>query len=513
MPLTLKLPKIDDNPILLAETRANKINEFIQNLPYGDPIRAASDLVEELQILNSQKVAFTNRLNALELYRPAALQVYQSLIPHFSNASIPISKNELAFAGAAEQLWHELALGYKFALVDLQNKILNLNNDRSTALVVQRAIHALKEITLIYYMAYRTPSPTIWAELHQLYFCAIQQSADQIAVADGATNSNESTVCSVYMQVLLMALANPNRLANQDILKVETYLANIATDAELRPLGLIDNPTGIFLIELDGDKPPTPYTKNRDIPNPDTDIILLTLNLARRIHAHLKALKNGVVPSDGSLPVDAMSGHFEDLLTHLIKHFGKTPQRVFSRSKKSDGLELGIGMHSAHHFIPKVGSEFKNFMTPNSTLKPSRWQILNVGAGGYALRKFNSSQAEMHIGDIAAIKNSNALNWELGVVRWANINDLNQLDAGIELISPSATSVNVKAENETNQSEGLLLPEIIGLKQPASVIVTRGKYLLGQALQLNHNDRTTKVLISKLVERTTTFERFQFDLI
>ena len=125
MPITLKLPTIDDNPILLAETRPNKINEFIQNLPYGDPISAASDLVEELQILNSQKVAFTNRLNALESYRPAAIQVYQNLIPHFSNASIPISKNDLAFAAAAEHLWQEFASGYKLALVDLQNKILN----------------------------------------------------------------------------------------------------------------------------------------------------------------------------------------------------------------------------------------------------------------------------------------------------------------------------------------------------------------------------------------------------
>lgn len=511
MPITLKLPVLDNNPILLAETRANKINEFVQNLPFGDPIRAADDLVEELKILNSQKVAFTNRLNALELYRPAAIQIYQDLVPHFSSASIPISKNELAFATAAEQLWQEFAFGYKFALVDLQNKILNLNNNRSTALVVQRAIHALKEITLVYYMAYRTPSPTIWAELHQLYFCALQQSADQITVASGIATSNESTVSSVYMQVLLMALANPHRLANQDILKAEAYLTKIASDAELRPLGLIDNPTGIFLVELDGDMPPKPYSKNRDIPNPDTDIILLTINLARRIHAHLKALKNGVIPSDGSLPSEAIGNHFEDLLTHLIKHFGKAPQRIFSRSKKSDGLELGIGIHAAHHFIPKTGSEFKNFMSPSNTLKPSRWQILNASAGGYALRKFNSSQAEMHVGDVAAIKNNKSLHWELGVLRWANINDLNQLDAGIELISPSVAAIIIKKENATG--EGLQLPDISVLKQSASIVVPRGSYAIGQTLVLIHNEKETKVLVTKLIERTATFERFQYDLI
>ena len=70
MPISLKLPNLDDNPILLAETRPHKITEFIQKLPYGDPITAATDLIDELQIINSQKVAFANRLNALRALPP-----------------------------------------------------------------------------------------------------------------------------------------------------------------------------------------------------------------------------------------------------------------------------------------------------------------------------------------------------------------------------------------------------------------------------------------------------------
>ncbi len=513
MPISLKLPVIDNNPILLAETRPNKINEFIQNLPFGDPIRAATDLAEEIQIINSQKVAFANRLNALELYRPAAIQIYQNLVPHFSNASLPISKSEMAFAKAAEQLWQEFAYGYKSALVDLQNKILNLNNDRSTALVVQRAIHALKEITLVHYLVYRTPSATLWSEMHQLYFCALHQGAYKLVVADSLAANNESSVDSVYIQVLLMALANPHHLANQDILKTEAYLTKIAGDAELRALGMIDNPTGIFLVELDGDKPPMPYTKNKDIPNGDTDILLVTIRLARRIHADLKSLQGGVVPSDGSLPSEALSHHYGDLLTHLIKHFGKSPHRVYSRSKKSDGMELGIGIHAAHHFIPKVGSDFKNFMVPSGELKPSRWQILNASAGGYALRKFNSSQAEVHVGDIAAIKNNKTLEWELGVLRWANVNELNQLDTGLELISPSVAAITIKDEKSTTNGEGLLLPALSALKQPASFIAARGSYTSGQPLALIQDNNQTKILVTTLMERTATFERFQYSLI
>ena len=513
MPISLKLPVIDSNPILLAETRPNKINEFIQNLPFGDSIRAATDLIEEIQIINSQKVAFANRLNALELYRPAAIQIYHDLIPHFSSASLPISKNELAFVKVAEQLWQEFAYGYKSALVDLQNKILNLNNNKSTALVVQRAIHAIKEINLVHYLAYRSPSNVLWAEMHQLYFCALHQSADKHAVTDSLAANNETSVNSVYMQALLLALANPHHLANQDILKTNAYLTKIAGDADLRPLGLIENPTGIFLIELDGDKPPIPYTKNRKLPNADTDILLVTINLARRIHSHLKSLQEGVTPNDGSLPKEALTQHYDDLLTYLIKHFGKAPHRVFSRSKKSDGMELGIGIHAAHHFIPKVGAEFKSFMVPSGALKPSRWQILNASAGGYALRKFNSSQAEVHVGDVAAIRNNKTLQWELGILRWANVNELNQLDVGIQLISPSVTAISVKTENNASEGEGLLLPELSTLKQPASIIVPRGNHSTGQTLQLINSDKQTNVQLTKLMERTATFERFQYNLI
>ena len=518
MPISLKLPSLDNNPILLAETRSNKINEFIQRLPFGDPITAAQDLIDELQILNSQNVAFANRINALELYRPSAIQIYQDLLPHFSNASLPISKNELAFADAAMHLWQELAFGYKFALVDLQNKLLNLNSSKSTSLVVQRAIHALKEIALVHHLGYRTPPANLWSELHQLYFCAVQQSAEKLAVAEQLAASNVRSVNAIYTQVLLMALADPQHLANSDILKTDAYLSNVASQAELRSLGLIENSAGVFLIALDSDKPPTPFSKNRDVPDNKTDILLLTLGLARQIHQHVKSLHAGVLPSDGSLPVNAIESHYEDLLTRLIKNFGKVPQRVFARTKKSDGIELGIGLIATHHLIHEGGNTFANASNAVGAIKPSRWQVLNVSAGGYALRKFNTSQASARVGDVVAMKNSKSSLWELAVLRWANVNNLNQLDIGLELISPSATAITAKLDKnalDKNAFEGeaLLLPELGGLKQAASIITARGFCKLGDILDCSADGKPSKIIINQLIERTTRFERFQFSLI
>jgi hypothetical protein len=511
--LSLKLPSLDDNPILLAETRPNKINEFVQKLPFGDPITAATDLIDELQILNSQKVAFSNRLNALEQYRPSAIQIYQDLIPHFSNASLPITKNEQAFADAAVQLWQEFAFGYKFALVDLQNKILNLSSSRSTAQVVQRAIHALKEIALVHHLCYRSPPATLWAELHQLYFCALQQSAEKLTVNEPLASNSVSSANLAYTQVLLMALADPQHLANSDILKTDAYLSILASQAELRALGLVDNTAGVFLVALDSDKPPTPFAKNKDVPDDATDILLITLKLARQIHQHIKSLQEGVVPNDGNLPVNALESHYEDLLTRLIKNFGKAPQRLFSRTKKSDGVELGIGLIATHNLIHDGGNTFFNANNAAGAIKPSRWQVLNVSAGGYALRKFNSSQASARIGDVVAMKNSKSTLWELAVLRWANMNDLNQLDVGLELISPSAIAITAKFENSTMEGEALLLPALSGLKQAASIITARGFCKLGDTLHLNTDDKPRKIVVQNLVERTARFERFQYNLI
>ncbi|HQQ33816.1 MAG TPA: hypothetical protein PLR90_07845 [Methylophilus sp.] len=510
MPLSLKLPKIDSNPILLAETRSHKIESFIGNLPFGDPIRAATDLIEELQNLNSQKVAYSNRLNALELYRPAGLQVFQDLIPHFSNASLPISRNELAFADAASQLWQEFALGYKSALMDLQNKILNINSTKSTALVVQRAIHAIKEQMLVGYLTYKSTNEDIWNELHQLYFCAAHQNADLLTLPDNAQPTNESSVGLVYTQACLMALANPSHLSGADILKTNGYLNRTAHLAELRALGLIDNPAGVFLIKLDSKSPPIPFSKNQAVPNPDTDILLVTVNLARTIHGHIKALQGGTSLEGNLLPSDATQDNL-DLLTQLIKHFGKPPLRVFNRSKKTDGVELNVGIPAAFHGISKDTGASHPAGYPNSQ-RASRWQVLNASAGGYSLRKFNSSVAAVHVGDIVTIKNLKAMQWEVAVVRWANINDLNQLDIGLQLISPSVSAVTINTVKGGIEEEALLLPELGALKQPSTLILSAGANA-GDTIRMVCNGKESKLVLTKTMERTSMFTRFQYDLI
>lgn len=513
MSINLKLPELEENPILLAETRSSKINEFVRDLPFSDPLRAASDLSEELQILNSQKTTFANRINALELYRPAAIQITQALIPQFSYSNLPISENQKGHADAALQIWQEVAYGYKWSLIDLQNKIISINSERSTALVLQRAIHALKETAFINYLTYRVPARPLWAELHQLYYCALQQNVQEVSVNEDLNDSGESSVDLAYKELLLLALSHPHRLHSQDIVRTSTYLTKVASDVDLKVISQVDVTDGVFLIELDGSKPPTAYARNIDVPNAETDLLMITLKLAKKIHTHLRLLSDDILPNDGSLPNGANISQYKDLLQHLITHFGKTPLRAFTRAKKNEGMELGIGINDTHYFAKKIGNDYKNLVVKSDAVRPSRWQILNVSAGGFALRKFNSSKVSMQVGDIAAIKNNESLYWELSVIRWASINELNQLDIGLELIAPNAMPIMISATKGKSSVKGLLLPELPLLKQKTSFIAQRGEFKTDDVLAFINDGAKNKIVVKELIERSAAFERYQYSLI
>ncbi|HWT28152.1 MAG TPA: hypothetical protein VN084_01470, partial [Methylophilaceae bacterium] len=176
MPLSLKIPALSDKPLLIAETRASKLFEFIEKLPLSNPLQAASTLLDEMEILNRQKVAPDGRIRALEIYRPVLLRIAELLATHYAAATLPLPAQAKEYAAAAESLWLELGYGYKLALVDQQGKLFSLVSSKGNALILQRAIESLGKLAMVYYQTYVTPPGNLWQDLHQLYAHAAQES-------------------------------------------------------------------------------------------------------------------------------------------------------------------------------------------------------------------------------------------------------------------------------------------------------------------------------------------------
>lgn len=522
MPLSLKIPALSDKPLLIAETRPQKLFEFIEKLPFSDPLQAAATLLDEMEILNRQKVAADARVRALEVYRPNLIRIADLLATHYSAATLPLPAQAKEYAAAAESLWLELGYGYKLALIDQQGKLFTLGGNKASALILQRAIEAMSQLAMVYYQTYVTPPGSLWQDLHQLYLHAAQESLLDLEVEKD--DRRKSTVNLTYKQALLMSLADPQHMPASDIRLVADYIERHAQHSELQGLGVLENPAGVFIVRLNSDQAPIPYAKIAKQTDPNHDILLITVDLARLIHKHLKLLQSGEAPGKHGLPENASEPRYLDMLAYLIKHWGMTPKRVFSRSRKSDNVELAAGVAAAHYFfngqqpyaepqslgnVTEITSHASTSTAKIRHFKASRWQALNISAGGMALRKFPISDATVRVGEILGVKSASENVWSVAILRWAS-NDQQQLEVGTQLIAPNAKAIAIKLQQQERFEPALLLPEMPALKQQASIIANCGSYGPARVLDLDEGGKISKILLTKLIDRTGSFERFQF---
>lgn len=530
MSLSLNVPEVSSKPLLIAETRSHKISEFIAGLSTSNLLESATLLFDELEILNRQKVSAEDRVRALDAYRSTVIELCRQLADHYSTSPLPLHQQAKSHAGAAESLWLELSYGYKLALIDNQKKFFSTSSDKHTALIVLYAMEALRELAMLYHQTYFPLPASVWSDLNQLYLYAAQQSLHQLELTSDETASNNISLS--YKKIVLIALADPQRLSNKDIKRVADYLERHAELAHLQGLGLIDNPAGIFFIELHSDKPPVSYSRNKKAGDAKQDILLVTVELARLLHKHITEIKalpqrsgNALQAGDSSHALladiaadDIKDPLYVDLLTHLIKHWSESPRRIFDRTRKNESMEIGIGISAAHYLYQHASTAnvaVETTTTPNITYQEtkasaSRWVVLNLSAGGVSLRKPPNIKENLRIGSLISMRESTSKHWSVGVVRWAANNHAHQIDIGTQLIAPAAKPVSLRKNSNDDFQKALLLPGITVLKQAMSIIAPGGTYSPAGQLEIEEAGKLSRIVITKLLERTASFEQFNF---
>jgi len=524
MALNLNIPALKDNPIIIAETRPQKINQSLLDHIAKNPLDIASHLHSELEILNRQKISPSSRAQALDAYRPLLISTVQALSEDYCNAALPLHDKAKLAASAAESLWLELGFGYKLVLVDLQNQLIKLGTDKSSANAIQRGMHAVAEHALTYYQTYSTPPEHIWSDLHQLYFCAIKLGIQSVKVDEekavvGSTKAIANTVENTYKHALLMSLADPQHLTQKNMRLAAEYLAFHVENAKISIVAPLEITTSCFIVNLSSNKPPVPYSKQKTAPNPDSDILLQTLDLVIAIHQDLNTLQNNQLPKDGGIPTNSNRDEYIDLLTYLIKHWGVTQKRIFNRTKSEGEIEIVSGI-SAIHYFSNVNAEdssktksAKHQIDEVNAPQPSRWHIINISAIGMSVRRHPTAEKNIRIGGLLGFKTKNEQHWSVGLVRWATCGSRDRLDIGVQLIAPRAQSAIALIDKTGREEMVLLLPEIVAVKQLATIIARVGTYQPARQLSITYNNNTHMVMLTKIVERSHHFERIQYSVI
>ncbi|MGB4812980.1 MAG: hypothetical protein WBP13_10960 [Methylophilaceae bacterium] len=505
MALVLNLPVLNDNPVIRAETSSQKVIEYLENLQTQSIQVGSSSLLRQLVELNRQKIAPKIRIPILDLYSPVVMRVTEILAESYLNTTLPLAGAVKAAAKMVESLWQELGFGYKLAFVDLQNQLIKTG--KTSAYCIQSAMQAIAEYMLTFYQTYTTPPYHVWSDLHQLYFCAVQLKLQQSSVAEGKNEKIKNhaiapTIESTYKRALLIFLADTQRLTPKNIRLTIDLLAAHVNKVQISAVAPLESTAASFIIHLQSNEAPTPYSKQATAPDPLSDILLLTIDLVKALHVHLNRLLNYQLASESR-------GNEIDLLTHLIKHWGISPKRIFRRLAKNGDLELVEGI-SAIHLINNITSAFNNQSKPLTT---SRWQILNISATGLSIRRHPTAEKNTRIGSLIATKNKDEKQWSLGVVRWANCGMRDKVDIGVQLIAPhikSATAIFDKCEH--NDAVLVIEPNNAN-KIGASIIAPRGVFEPSRTLILNVGNTTQQAVMTKLIDRTDHFEQIQYEFV
>jgi hypothetical protein len=518
---------VEDKPFIPAETRPRIVESLLAALPVSHPVAAAQALLEPLSLLNRQAVRPDVRLKLLEIYRPVVLEVTQSLAAQCSGHALPLPENAVAAAATARVLLTEFAYGYKLAILDHISRVFAIGGNKTLSILTQRAIHTLDQLLQVSYYTYTSAPEGIWSEIHRLYLHGAQHGTHDAEVMDLGV---KSSINLTYTNALLLALSSPQRLVSADVESVRDYLARFGHLAQLQPLGKPENPSGIFLVQLKSDQPAIPLAKHKGTADMRTDILLITVELARQISNHLTGLQENEAPGKLGLPETARQQRYQDLLAHLLKHWALAPKRISTRLSKNESINLCAGLEPAHYFFngetpfakideenneSEISLNFTN--SPDNTdnsrrYDTSRWLVVNESAGGMAISKFPGVSLTLRVGELLGLRRDRDSQLSLGVVRRATSGDSGDLEIGAQMLAPCAKAVAVRPENGGDFTRALLLPALLPLKQPATLITGCGIYQPARVLEvtIDADAAPVRVLATKLIERTNSFERFQF---
>lgn len=527
MALNLNIPALQEPPVFFAETRPQKIQQSLRDLKAENPADLALHIHSELETLNRQSTSPNLRLQALDSYRLFLIDTVKVLAEDYINSTLPLQDKAKSAAAVNESLWLELGYGYKLALIDLQNQFIKLGTDKNSAHAIHRAIHAISEYAIVHYQTYVVPPSHIWSDLHQLYFCAVQLGIQNIDITIEKAEVYPSatalaTIEDTYKHTLLMSLAEPQQLAQQEIRSISEYLTHHIKHTLISAIAPLENASGAFVISLDSDNPPVAYNKQKNAPDPATDIILQTIDLIFAIHQDLKDLQNNQLPKNGSIPANVNRNDYIELLTHLIKNWGISPKRIFNRSLKNGDIELVTGITAIHRASNAAAASSgstntqrtKELNTLNTTqTAPSRWKILNISPTGISIRRHHTAEKNISVGALIGIKAQNEPHWSVGFVRWANCGTRDRLDIGVELVAPQVHGAIARIQGHGDDELVLLLPEISAVKQAATIIAPRGTYSPARQLTITYNNKTVQVMLTKLVERAHHIERMQYSIL
>jgi hypothetical protein len=188
--------------------------------------------------------------------------------------------------------------------------------------------------------------------------------------------------------------------------------------------------------------------------------------------------------------------------------FTLTPIEASSDIRRGDFEEFGPlsrDKKEPEPVVPLWGGTGEQEALISETYK---FRTINESAGGYCLDWKGDESSMVRVGELIGIQ-SPSISGQYGVatIRWILTQSELSLQAGVEMLAPSAKSVEVGANDEYQAC--LLLPEIG--EQEHSLITSPHAFQPGSNLTITEKNAHRPIRVLRMLESTGAFSRYQFN--
>jgi hypothetical protein len=465
-----------------------------------------------------------------------------------------------------------MAYGYKGCLNHLGRIRLPWNRRHIAPVASERAMRYLGEVLAASYQAYMPYPPGVWREIHTLYRYAEERGFDSEPVDGAREPAAGTTIRQCYLQILLLGLTGPYRLAQGESAQIVQFLEHWADKAVVQRELKVANPVGHFLVDLGADAPPAPYPRGNDLAANDGLRVLNTIELVRQVHHFLGRLQKGEPARNLGLGVDCLDAACLDLFRRLVRGWALVPRRQHARLKRRSSVFLCAGLGAVHFFAngqkpfrlpseiaagpssdgprslsanpdapsPGDGEEADHIYialdepdafadsaagalagtapvtSPGETWRVDRWRVRDLSPNGLLLGRGGEALTHVRVGDPLGIQRTgDAGHWNIGVVRWMKSVDAGNHEMGVELLAPHGKPVALWPANargvRDSQVLALLLPAVETMHRPTTLLVARGVYRPDLIFFLYDGEGPAqRVRLLKQLERTGAYEQVLF---
>jgi hypothetical protein len=509
MPLALRLPPLSERSANAPETRPARVAAWLTETLTREPGFAARVIGEALAATNRTSLGHSRRLEITEQYWKSAALLWPRLERQFTRASHPLQGENLEAAKASLTLANELSTAYKQLLVREASRRFAWGGPRRIVALVRRAFQATSRVLANSYLAYAPVPPQTWYDAHDIYMYTRERRIHRHPVT---LDQPDVTLERLYVQSLLLALANPYGFLPSQLRTVQNYLQEHAQLAKLTPVPPVHRMAkAVAIVPIGHDFPP--FSANKGGSGEGSKLFLLTFDLAFQLQAQIRELESG-----GPLPRELGTNDearlpYIGLLKRLLRQWAIPPARQFNRLPSRARVVMCAGLPGVWQYSRGlVGNSRGNATAPPMT----QCQVVNHTTGGYALRQVDSAPASLRVGDLIALRVEGRPGLQVAMVRWFR-NTLNDamLEFGCELLSekPEAAAAAPENATESDMLPVLVLPEEedADVSAPAPQLAApAGAFALEQAVSLRRGSATGFAVLTKLVEQGPGFDLYEF---